>query len=320
MMQAARRGAGKPDAQHAVDGVLLFDKPAGITSHTAMQRVRRLMSARKAGHTGTLDPLAMGLLPVCLGEATKFSHVLLDADKTYLATIRLGVTTTTGDLEGAVTGQAAVEVNETQARAVLGRFIGEILQVPPMYSAIKHGGRPLYKLARAGQDLPRAPRRILIRDLTLIRFAPPELELSITCSKGTYVRVLAEDIGRELGCGGCLAGLRRTAVGGFSAANGLVTLEQLEALGPAERVALLLPADALLTTLPRLDLDAGESERLQRGQAVERPGQRTPGLARIYGPEGEFLGMAEVVEAGRIVPRRLRSQPPAAAEAGAGIG
>jgi len=319
MMQAGCR-TGRPAPTHAVDGVLLLDKPAGITSHTAMQRARRLMSARKAGHTGTLDPLAVGLLPICFGEATKFSHVLLDADKTYLATIRLGVTTTTGDLEGTVTAQAPVEVSEAQARAALSRFVGEIMQVPPMYSAIKHGGRPLYKLAREGQDVPRTPRRIVIRELTLTRFAPPDINLSVTCSKGTYVRVLAEDIGHELGCGGCLAGLRRTAVGGFSTATGLVTLERLEAMGLEERNSLLLPIDVLLATLTRLDLDAGEAARLQQGRPLERPDERTRGLARIYGPEGEFLGMAEIVEPGRIVPRRLRSQPLAAAEAGAGIG
>jgi tRNA pseudouridine55 synthase len=305
--------------QLAIDGVLLLDKPAGITSHTAVRSVRRLLHARKAGHTGTLDPLAVGLLPVCLGEATKFSHLLLDADKTYLATIRLGVTTATGDLEGAVTARSPVEVGEAQARAALGRFVGEIQQVPPMYSAIKHGGRPLYKLARAGENVPRAPRRIAIRELTLVRFAPPDLDISVTCSKGTYVRVLAEDIGRELGCGGCLAGLRRTAVGGFSATNDLVTLERLEALAPDKRMTLLLPVDALLTTLPRLDLDAGEAQRLQVGQTVDHPDAQTPGLARTYGPGREFLGVAEVVEPGRIVPRRLRSQPLAAAGAAAGI-
>ncbi|MDH3437062.1 MAG: tRNA pseudouridine(55) synthase TruB [Betaproteobacteria bacterium] len=315
MTRAARRPRA---AQHAVDGVLMLDKPAGITSHTAVQCVRRLLHARKAGHTGTLDPLATGLLPVCLGEATKFSHALLDADKTYLATIRLGITTTTGDLEGEMTAQAPVEVSEAQARAALSRFVGEILQVPPMYSAIKHGGQPLYKLARAGQDLPRTPRRVFIRELTLIRFVPPELDVSVTCSKGTYVRVLAEDVGRELGCGGCLAGLRRTAVGEFSAA-GMVTVERLEALALQDRMALLLPADALLSTLPRLDLDAGEAGRLQQGQPVDRPDARTPGLVRIYGANREFLGMAEVIEPGRIVPRRLRSQPPSATEATAGI-
>ncbi|MGW8184077.1 MAG: tRNA pseudouridine(55) synthase TruB [Burkholderiales bacterium] len=319
MKLAARQQQDGRDARRDVDGVLLLDKPAGITSHTAVQRVLRLLRARKGGHTGTLDPLATGLLPVCLGEATKFSHGLLGADKTYHATIRLGVTTTTGDLEGEVTGQAPVRVDALQARTALARFVGEILQVPPMYSAIKRGGKPLYKLARAGQELPREPRRIVIRALTLVRFAPPDLEISVACSKGTYVRVLAEDIGRELGCGGCLARLRRTAVGNFSASDNLVSLEDLEALEPERRLALLLPTDALLSALPRLDLRSDEARQLQLGQAVEWGRAGIPGLVRIYGPDREFLGMAEVVEPGRIVPRRLRSQQQGAAEAAAGI-
>lgn len=309
MMRAVRHPPARTDTQRAVDGVLLLDKSAGMTSHTAVRRVRGLLQARKAGHTGTLDPLATGLLPVCLGEATKFSHALLNANKSYLATIRLGLTTTTGDLEGATTAQAPVDITEAQARTVLGQFVGEILQVPPMYSAIKHGGRPLYKLARAGKELPRAPRRVVVHELRFMRFSPPELEVSITCSKGTYVRVLAEDIGRELGCGGCLAGLRRTAVGELSAATGSITLERLETLTPQERFGLLLPPDALLSSLPRLDLDAGNADRLKQGQPVDAHDSAIVGLARIYGPGSEFLGMAEIIEPGRIVPRRLRSQP-----------
>lgn len=319
MTRGAQRPQGPPVARRDIDGVLLLDKPAGITSHTAVQRVRRLLHARKAGHTGTLDPLATGLLPVCLGEATKFSHGLLDADKTYHATIRLGVTTATGDLEGAVTGQFTVAVDQRQVRAALDRFVGEILQVPPMYSAIKRGGKPLYKLARAGKVVPREPRRIVIHALKLVCYVPPELEVSVTCSKGTYIRVLAEDIGRALGCGGCLAGLRRTAVGDYSAPRDLVTFEALEALEPEGRLGLLLPADTLLATLPRLDLRSAEARQLQRGQAVEWNDTGMTGLVRIYGPDSEFLGMAEVVEPGRIVPRRLRSQLSAAAEAAGGI-
>lgn len=319
MTQAAERPPVGAVLPLAVDGVLLLDKPAGITSHAAVQRVRRLLRARKAGHTGTLDPLATGHLPVCLGEATKFTHALLDADKTYLATIRLGVTTTTGDLEGETLTQMPVAVDEARAVAVLHGFLGEILQVPPMYSAIKHGGQPLYKLARAGRELPRSPRRVSIRALTLRHFAPPDIDVSVTCSKGTYIRVLAEDIGRELGCGGCLASLRRTAVGGLSDAIKPVTLERLEALPPHDRLALLLPADALLSDLPRLDLDASEAHRVQQGQPVDRGERPAPGLVRIYGPGGEFLGMAEVLEAGRIVPRRLRSQAVPAAQHGASI-
>lgn len=307
-MSSAPREESDAGRQRGIDGVLLLDKPPGITSHTAVQKVKRLYRARKAGHTGTLDPLATGLLPVCLGEATKFSHLLLGADKTYLAAIRLGVTTSTGDLEGEVTGRAPVNVAREAAEAALRRFMGEILQIPPMYSALKQGGQPLYKLARAGRHAPRAARKVLIRELTLARFGETELQVSVTCSKGTYVRVLAEDIGRELGCGACVAGLRRTAVGEFSLAAGAVTLAQLEALTPEERDRLLVPAEALVASLPRFDLDAGEAGRLRRGQPVELAQARAAGLARVYGPDREFLGVAEVTAPGRIVPRRLKSQ------------
>lgn len=293
--------------RRAVDGVLLLDKPAGITSHRALQTVRLLYHAAKAGHTGTLDPLATGLLPVCLGEATKFSHALLDADKAYTATIRLGVTTDTGDLEGRVTARRDVTVGQARIEAALNAFTGDILQIPPMYSAIKRGGQPLYKLARAGKELPRAPRAVIVSRLALVAFGGDELTVSIRCSKGTYVRVLAEDLGRELGCGACLAALRRDAVGAFTLADA-VTLERLEQLAPAERDALLLPADALLASLPRLDLDAAEARRVNRGQPIERPGSEAEGLARIYGPDRAFLGLAEITKPGRIVPRRLTAR------------
>lgn len=294
----------------ALDGVLLLDKPAGITSNTAVQRVRRMYSAAKAGHTGTLDPLATGLLPICLGEATKFSHLLLEATKAYLATIRLGVTTTTGDLEGEVTGRIPVAVEKGDVEKVLPLFVGEILQTPPMYSAIKRNGQPLYKLARAGKELPREPRQVVISDLKMHGMEGEEVEISLICSKGTYVRVLAEDIGRKLGCGACLSRLRRTAVGDFSLSTGAVTFEQLEPLTLRDRDALLLPADALVAALPRVDLDVGEADRLKRGQQIEvgHEAARSAGLARIYGPDHEFLGVAEVTAPGRIVPRRLKSQ------------
>ena len=229
-------------AHRAVNGVLLLDKPSGITSHAAMQKVRRLFNAEKAGHTGTLDPMATGLLPVCLGEATKFSHLLLEADKTYAATIRLGVTTTTGDLEGTVTAQSPVHAERAKVAEVMRGFVGEILQIPPMYSAIKQGGKPLYKLARAGQEVPRAPRKIAIRSLTLIDLIGDELIVRVSCSKGTYVRVLAEDIGRELGCGAHLIALRRTRVGALRL-DDAVTLEQLEQIQLPERRVALLPVD-----------------------------------------------------------------------------
>ena len=313
MTGTEQRGSAQPGRRRGVEGVLLLDKPRGITSHTAVRKVRNLYGALKAGHTGTLDPLATGLLPVCLGEATKFSHVLLEADKTYDATIRLGVVTTTGDLEGEVTARAPVNVELRQAETALARFIGETLQMPPMYSAIKVGGQPLYKLARAGRELPRALRRIRIDALKLVGLASERLDISVSCSKGTYVRVLAEDIGRALGCGACLAALRRVGVGEFSLASGAVTLEQIEALTLVERDALLRPADSLVASLPRFDLDAGDARRLRRGQAVERAGAQGAGLARIYGPDHEFLGIGEVMAPGRIVPRRLKSQVVAAA-------
>ena len=294
--------------RRAVDGVLLLDKPSGITSHTAMQKVRRLFNAIKAGHTGTLDPLATGLLPICLGEATKFSHLLLEADKTYLATIRLDLTTNTGDLDGVTTARFPVNVSLGKALETLKDFVGETQQTPPMYSALKHAGKPLYKLARAGREVPRIPRRILIRELDLVDLSGNELTVRVSCSKGTYVRVLAEDIGRKLGCGGCLAALRREAVGGFALTSEVVALDQLELLTPAQRDGLLLPADALVKSLPRFDLDARETRRLSQGQPVDRTGANTEGLARIYGPDREFLGIAEVTGPGHIVPKRLTAR------------
>jgi len=299
-------------AQRAIDGVVLLDKPSGITSHTAVRAVRRLYSAGKAGHTGTLDPLATGLLPVCLGEATKFSHYLLEADKTYLASIRLGLTTTTGDLEGAAIERKPVDVSRPQAESALKHFVGAIQQVPPMYSALKHEGQRLYVLARAGQVVPRAPREVFIRRLVLVALAGAEMTVSVTCSKGTYVRVLAEDIGRELGCGGCLSALRREAVGGFSLVQGAMDLAQLEGLKQSERDAVLLPVDALVASLPSLDFDAGEAQRLMQGRPVERPGTSLEGITRAYGPGREFLGVVEVQSPGIMVPRRLKAQPGAA--------
>ena len=312
--------SGSRAERRTVDGVLLLDKPSGITSNTALQKVRRLFGAEKAGHTGTLDPMATGLLPVCLGEATKFSHLLLEADKTYAATILLGVTTRTGDLEGEVTARFKVKAKRAEIEQVLKDFAGEILQTPPMYSAIKRAGQPLYKLARAGGEVPRAPRRIFIRSLTLLGHEGDELKLSVSCSKGTYIRVLAEDIGRRLGCGGCLSALRREGVGSFQLSPGAVTLEQLGQMAPAERIALLLPEDALVSSLPRLDLDdAAGASRLRHGQSVAHSQAHTTGLARIYGPSRQFLGVAEVTAPGHIVPRRLVSEARAATASGPSI-
>jgi tRNA pseudouridine55 synthase len=300
-MSRARAG------RRMLDGVLLLDKPSGITSHSAVQKVLRVLEAAKGGHTGTLDPLATGLLPVCLGEATKFSHSLLDADKTYLAAIRLGMRTTTGDMEGEVLERAPANVDRGAAVQALERFKGEILQTPPMYSALKHGGIPLYRHARAGREIERAPRKVFIDALDLVGLSGEELNVRVSCSKGTYVRVLAEDIGRALGCGGCLAALRREAVGAFELASA-VTLERLEGLSREERDAVLLPADALVASLPRLDLDASGTRRVSQGQPVEHIETPAAGLARIYGPDREFLGIAEVAGPGRIVAKRLTAR------------
>ena len=319
MNRSAPRSAGRNGEWRLLDGVLLFDKPSGITSNAAVQRVRRLFRVEKAGHTGTLDPMATGLLPVCLGEATKFSHLLLEADKTYSATILLGVTTSTGDLEGKITARSRVQAEREGIEHVLKRFVGQILQTPPMYSAIKRGGQPLYKLARAGGEVPREPRSIVIHSLILLGLEGEELKLSVSCSKGTYIRVLAEDIGRELGCGACLSALRREGVGGFRLSQSTVTLERLEQMAPSDRDALLLPEDALVSSLPRLDLDAAGALRLRHGQSVERSEARTSGLARIYGPSREFLGVGEVTAPGRIVPRRLVSEARAATTNGPSI-
>ena len=302
--QGSPRPGGLGRRRH-VDGVLLLDKPGGITSNATVQRVRRLMGAAKAGHTGTLDPMATGLLPVCFGEATKFSHLLLDADKLYLATIRLGVMTTTGDIEGKVTARGPVNVGRTRIEEVIKEFTGDIVQIPPMYSALKRGGQPLYKLARAGAQVPRTPRNVTIHDLTLVDRKDADLVLAVHCSKGTYVRVLAEDMGRALGCGACLVGLRRQKVGSLKLNAGAVTLSLLESLTFAQRDNLLLPPDAMVASLPRLDLEEAQATRICRGLGVECRGTETEGLARIYGPECRFLGIAQVTAPGHIRPRRL---------------
>jgi len=319
MSEPVYHDAGRNKGWRSVAGVLLLDKPAGITSSAAVQRVRRLFRAQKAGHTGTLDPMASGLLPICLGEATKFSHLLLEADKAYIATVRLGVTTTTGDLEGRITARRAVEAAPEAIERSLKGFAGEILQTPPMHSALKRAGQRLYKLARAGSDVPRAPRSIVIHKLDLLGIEGDEMTIFVRCSKGTYVRDLAEDLGRVLGCGGCLSDLRREGVGAFRLSEGAVSLDRIERMAPAERDALLLPADAPVSSLPRLDLEPEMALRLSHGQSVAHRAVQDEGLARIYGPGGIFLGVAEVKAQGEIVPRRLVSGASIAAAAGPSI-
>jgi len=287
--------------RRAIDGVLLLDKPLGLTSNAALQSARRLYNAAKAGHTGTLDPLATGLLPLCFGEATKFSGELLDADKTYAATIRLGVTTDTADAEGQVLQTRPVQVSAQQLAAVLGRFTGEILQVPPMYSALKRAGKPLYEYAREGITLERAQRRVTIHTIELHEFGEDALSLTVVCSKGTYIRTLAEDIGAALGCGAHLQALRRICIGRLRL-DRAVTLPGLEAQDQQQRDARLLPADALLEGLPRAELDSTDAVRLGHGQPVRWGGEA--GRWRAYA-QGVFLGLCELDDSGWLNPRRL---------------
>lgn len=296
---------GKPRGER-VDGVLLLDKPGGITSNLALQKARRLLAAAKAGHTGTLDPMATGLLPLTFGEATKFSSDLLDADKSYRATLTLGVTTTTGDADGAVLERHPVAVDDATLERVLARLRGEIRQMPPMHSALKRQGRPLYELARAGIEVERAMRDVTIARLQLIERAGAEVVLEVDCSKGTYVRVLAEDIGRALGCGAHLTGLRRTRVGPLSVDAG-VTLAQLEAMALPARRECLLAVDALLATLPAVCLDETASARFRHGQRLAIDASPAGGRVRVYAPQNRLLGTAKINEWGVVAPERLLS-------------
>ncbi len=293
-----------------INGVLLLNKPVGITSNAALQKAKWLLNARKAGHTGTLDPFADGLLPLCFGEATKFSAYLLDADKGYRAVMQLGVTTTTGDPEGEILATREVHTSRTDIEAVLPRFRGEIAQIPPMHSALKHQGRPLYEYARAGIDIERPARKVHIRSLELVECAPPRVVIDVRCSAGTYIRTLAQDIGAALGCGAHLTALTRTAAGGF-ALERAHTLADLDALDASQRPALLLPADCLVAHLPAVQLDAVDAAALCQGRSVAHPTAH-PGLMRVYAAPHAFLGLADA-DAGHLVPRRLIATQQAAA-------
>lgn len=294
--------------RRAVNGVLVLDKPLGMSSNQALQKVRWLLNAEKAGHTGSLDPLATGVLPLCFGEATKFSQYLLDADKGYETVARLGVTTTTGDAEGAVVEQHEVTVGRDDIEAVLPRFRGDIEQVPPMYSALKKDGQPLYKLARAGEVVEREARSVTITRLDLLAFESPCATLAVSCSKGTYVRTLVEDLGRELGCGGHVAALRRTQAGPFQL-NQSVTLEELEKIhaegGNEALDRFLLPVDAGLEHWPQLQLSEHSAYYWLHGQPVRAPEVPKFGMLRVQDHEGRFIGIGEVTDDGRIAPRRL---------------
>ncbi|OGS81163.1 MAG: tRNA pseudouridine(55) synthase TruB [Gallionellales bacterium GWA2_55_18] len=316
-----------------LDGVLLFDKPLDLSSNIALQKVRRLFQAEKAGHTGTLDPLATGLLPICFGEATKFSNALLDADKTYRALLRLGQTTTTGDAEGEIIAELPVEIERADVDTVLARFRGEIQQLPPMHSALKHKGKPLYEYIRKGETIERELRNVVIHELVLNSFSgnelppsnfPPEggraiapspsldelgrgfceLDITVRCSKGTYIRTLAEDIGVALGCGAHLVGLRRTAIAHFNLQNAL-SWQQLEAMSDAERDACVLPPEALMPDMPRLQLDAVQIKRLAQGQRLGLDTGLPDGKVSLYGAQG-FIGVG-MLQGRRLAPDRLLS-------------
>ena len=284
--------------------MLLLDKPIGYSSNQALQKIKLLYQAAKAGHTGTLDPLATGLLPLCFGEATKFAHFLTDADKVYIATLKFGITTNTGDAEGEVLSVKDVNFSKMQLEQVCNQFVGVISQIPPMYSALKHEGKAMYEYARAGVEIERAARTITIHNIEINAFDQDVATITVKCSKGTYIRTLAEDIGAQLGCGAHLIGLRRTATANYQI-NQAITLEQFEAMSPAQRALLLLPADSAVQHLPEIILDADSTFYLQQGQAIWQSGSVPQGLIRLYNEQHEFLGLGELQSDGKIAPKRL---------------
>ncbi len=294
-----------------VNGILLLNKPVGLTSNEALQQVKTIFGACKAGHTGSLDPLASGLLPICFGIATKVSPFLLDSDKRYQVKVHLGVTTTTGDREGEVLETHPIDaVTERTVRDVLPGFLGEIRQLPPMYSALKHKGERLYKLARKGIEVEREPRIVRIHELTLGDFELPEFELNVHCSKGTYVRTLAEDIGKALGCGGHVAALCRNGVGPYTMEQGvnMETLRQAsESEGWTSLDRLLLPVDSAIQAWPDIHLSGDAAYYLRMGQAVLVPKAPTQGWVRLYSSSDEFIGIGRIQEDGRVAPKRLLS-------------
>ena len=285
----------------ALDGVALLDKPEGITANAALQRVRRALGAAKAGHTGTLDPLADGLLPLCFGHATKLANDLLDADKTYVAGIVLGKSTTTGDMEGETTFSSDTVITREQWDAILPQFSGEIAQVPPMYSALKKDGKPLYELARAGIEVEREARQVTIVSLETLSFAYPNVVLKVRCSKGTYIRTLAEDMGKALGVGAHLSSLQRTGVGDLDLQDAM-TLEQLEAMAEDERAQALLPLDALLQNCPAIELPQTEAARFVQGQRLKMT-HADCDTVRVYWHE-RLIGLASVSH-GTLSPQKV---------------
>jgi tRNA pseudouridine55 synthase len=303
----ARQRRGRP-----VDGILILDKPIGLSSNRALQNVKHLYTAAKAGHTGSLDPLATGVLPLCFGEATQFSQYLLDADKAYESTFVLGTITDSGDAEGKVLEERDTSgITQADVVAALKAFEGEIQQVPSMFSAIKQNGQPLYKLARQGLEVERKSRSVVIKTLQMRAFRPgvkPEVDIFLECTKGTYVRSLAEDLGNSLGCGAFVSALRRTRAGSFEIGDSITlsALESLKTNGEIEQMdQLLLPADAALGALPLVRLSESGGFYMRQGQPVMVPNAPCDGIVRVALETGEFLGVAEILDDGRVAPRRL---------------
>ena len=289
-----------------VDGLLLIDKPLGLSSNQALSKIKFLFSPKKVGHTGTLDPMATGLLPICLGEATKFSSYLLNADKTYVGLIRLGYKSSTGDKEGEIIKQEFDKIpSKSVVKRILKNFIGPIDQLPPMFSALKHKGKPLYLYAREGINIPRPKRKILIHEIELLDYQGDELRLKIKCSKGTYIRTLAEDIGDKLNVGAYLLELNRTGIGSLSI-DSAVKIEQIEEIKEQERVKLLLPVDELLSSFQKLILNCNDTTAIKDGKIIDQSG-KTPGFYRLYEVKNEFIGLGEIDKIGKLKAKRLIS-------------
>lgn len=287
-----------------IHGVLLLDKSEGPTSNAALQQVRRLYGYPKAGHTGTLDPLATGLLAICFGEATKFADALLGAEKRYLATVQFGFRSSTGDAGGAIARVALPRFTLSELKTIVVSLTGEIEQIPPMFSAIKLGGRPLYERAYKGETVERAPRKVVVSEIQVLDFGDGMARLNIRCSKGTYIRTLVEDLGKRLGCGAYLAGLRRTGIGLFDL-DAAIPLEALEIMAKPDLLRLLRPIDALLSGFPRLELGTDAARKIRQGQKARTEAELKAGLVRLYGPGGQFIGIGEYHPPESIVPKRL---------------
>ena len=295
-----------------VNGILILDKPLGITSNKALQEVKNLLFARKAGHTGSLDPLASGLLAICFGEATKMANFIVESEKHYRVTGQLGSTTTTGDTEGEILDETPIPTfDKPQLESILAKFTGEIMQIPPMYSALKHNGEPLYKLARQGIEIEREPRPISIYSLKLVNFTETTITLDVICSKGTYIRTLIEDIGKELACGAHTIELRRTSVGPFTEQD-MVSMATLVDAEQHDREALnnyVKPVETALIDLPEVKLSPDAAYYLRQGQAVTVPHAPTSGMVRLFAEETNFIGIGQILDDGRVTPKRLLNIP-----------